>query len=353
MATVQLPAGLTISCSVAFIPASTLLLGMRFYTRHVQRARIGIDDWIMIPAFVFLLGMQITMIVEFSKRMIAYPDPNFAPGKADASTNLAFWPFELQQIPALGLVKLSVVLFYRRIFNTGATSWHHWSTVVMLSVVTAWSIAFFLSFLFICRGTPADYWISAKTEKAHCVATQKLHLGFAISDTILDCFIMIMAIPMIWNLHMSKARKFAVTGVFGLGLITVAASVTRMVVFVQATALRYDPYLDFEYLDTSAMYWSMLETGLGFVAANLVVVYGLLAHSKLVSYLRSLGSMLFSKFSRVESQEDNSFQSRRVHHQGLDSANTFAYGEYDGRDTEVPLDDFHIPVTKGLNSTVE
>ena len=52
MATVQLPAGLTISCSVAFIPASTLLLGMRFYTRHVQRARIGIDDWIMIPAFV-------------------------------------------------------------------------------------------------------------------------------------------------------------------------------------------------------------------------------------------------------------------------------------------------------------
>ncbi len=164
---------------------------------------------------------------------------------------------------------------------------------------------------------------------------------------------------------------------------TVAASVTRMVVFVQATALRYDPYLDFECehlrllypymapfkselsvicqralltgldLDTSAMYWSMLETGLGFVAANLVVVYGLLAHSKLVSYLRSLGSMLFSKFSRVESQEDNSFQSRRVHHQGLDSANTFAYGEYDGRDTEVPLDDFHIPVTKGLNSTVE
>ena len=36
------------------------------------------------------------------------------------------------------------------------------------------------------------------------------------------------------------------------------------------------------------MYWSMLETGLGFVAANLIVVYGLLAHSNLVPYLRSL-----------------------------------------------------------------
>ena len=38
-------------------------------------------------------------------------------------------------------------------------------------------------------------------------------------------------------------------------------------------------------LDTSAMYWNMLEIGLGFVSANLVVVYGMLAHSGLVSYL--------------------------------------------------------------------
>lgn len=30
-------------------------------------------------------------------------------------------------------------------------------------------------------------------------------------------------------------------------------------------------------LDTSAIYWSMLDTGLGFVAAILVIVYGLLA----------------------------------------------------------------------------
>lgn len=107
-------------------------------------------------------------------------------------------------------------------------------------------------------------------------------------------------------------------------------------------------------LDTAAMYWSMLETGLGFVAANLVVVYGLLAHSRLVSYLRSLGSMLFSRFSRVESQEDNSFQSRRVSLQGLNGANTSAYGDHNGRHTEeVPLDDFHIPLRKGLGSTVE
>jgi len=61
---------------------------------------------------------------------------------------------------------------------------------------------------------------------------------------------------------MSTSRKFAVTAIFGLGLMlalmpllnkqslaysrTAAASVTRMAVFVQATAPRYDAYVDFE-----------------------------------------------------------------------------------------------------------
>ena len=108
-------------------------------------------------------------------------------------------------------------------------------------------------------------------------------------------------------------------------------------------------------LDTSAMYWSMLETGLGFVAGNLVVVYSLLARSRLTAHLRSLGSMLFSRFSRVESQEaDNSFRSQGINLQGVNSANTSAYGEFDGHDIEeIPLNDRHIHMKKGFGSTTE
>ena len=47
--------------------------------------------------------------------------------------------------------------------------------------------------------------------------------------------------------------------------------------------------------------------------------------------------MLFSRFSRVESQEDNSFQSRGTNLQSLNSASTSAYGEHDGWDTEEAL----------------
>ncbi|MCJ1380091.1 hypothetical protein MMC17_003194 [Xylographa soralifera] len=285
--------------------------------------------------------------------MIGYPDPNFVPGQPDASSNLAFWPFELQQIPALSLIKLSVIFFYRRIFNTGATPLLNWSTMTMVALVSMWTISFFFSFLFICGKTPADYWISSKTEKGYCVATQELHLSFAISDTILDILIILMAIPMIWNLRMSTSRKFAVTGIFSLGLITVAASVTRMAIFVQATALRYDPYLDFEYLITASMYWSMLEVGLAFIAANLIVVYGLLTRTIFSSALRSLRSLLPSRFSRVSSREgDDTFDRRRVWARktgGKFSTST----EISGRDTEeVPLDSRHIHMQQEFGSRV-
>ncbi|MCJ1238399.1 hypothetical protein MMC14_006388 [Varicellaria rhodocarpa] len=117
-----------------------------------------------------------------------------------------------------------------------------------------------------------------------------------------------------------------------------------MVIFIQATALRYDPDLDFEYLDTSAIYWSMLETGLGFMTANLIIVYSLLAHNRLTSRLRSLGSLLFSKFSRIESQNrDPNFQANGASFRSKNSTDVSTSGTFAGRDIEeIPLDDRHI-----------
>lgn len=95
------------------------------------------------------------------------------------------------------MVKLSVVFFYRRIFNTGGTPLHHWLTAITLVIITLWTIGYFFSFMFICGGTPSNYWKSAKDEKAYCVKTQELHLSFAVSDMILDCIVMLIALPMV------------------------------------------------------------------------------------------------------------------------------------------------------------
>ena len=147
-----------------------------------------------------------------------------------------FYPFILQQTLALSLIKLSVIFFYRRIFNTKPAHVVNWATITMITIICAWAISFFFSFLFMCDTKPDDYWLSAQKEQKYCVKTQKLHLSAAVSDTILDIAVLVMPLPMvrldssilnwtntdslnqIWRLNMSLSRKFAVTAVFSLGL---------------------------------------------------------------------------------------------------------------------------------------
>lgn len=72
-----------------------------------------------------------------------------------------------------------------------------WSTIAMISIISAWTVGFFFSFLFICGKSPASYWTSVKTEKKFCVATQELHLASAVSDAILDILVILLPVPMV------------------------------------------------------------------------------------------------------------------------------------------------------------
>lgn len=107
------------------------------------------------------------------------------------------YPFELVEIPALGLTKLSFVFFFRRVFNTRIKRWYDILTSGMIITTTAWTIGFFFAFLFICSTKPRSYWESPKLELADCVRTQKLHNALVVSDVILDVVIISMSIPIV------------------------------------------------------------------------------------------------------------------------------------------------------------
>lgn len=62
------------------------------------------------------------------------------------------------QILSLGLIKLSFVMFYRRIFCTGVRTCISISVTVISVLITAWTIAFFCLFTFYCGGHPSRAW---------------------------------------------------------------------------------------------------------------------------------------------------------------------------------------------------
>lgn len=111
-------------------------------------------------------------------------------------TEQSLWSFELQQVLVLSFIKLSVISLYRRIFNIEATWMMNWDIIAMISIISAWVVAFFFSFLFICGKDSANYWISAKIEKSFCVTTQKLYLASVVSNVILNILVIFMTVSM-------------------------------------------------------------------------------------------------------------------------------------------------------------
>ncbi|TGO89903.1 hypothetical protein BPOR_0088g00130 [Botrytis porri] len=302
MADLQIHANLAIAAPAILIPICTATVALRVYARHIKKVGLGADDYLIMGALIFVIGMGVAIIAEVGLKQLGYPAsaPSTRIGKPDS--NISFLPGELLQIPALGFVKLSLILFYRRVFTRNAAPRFNIVTWFMILIIIIWTLSFFFSILFICGTDFSAYWTSTIVEKAHCVDTDMLHNAFAISDVVTDFVIISLPVPMIFGLHLTVARKIGILAIFSLGALTIAASIVRMIVFIQATAVNYDPHADFEFICTSGLYWSLIESSLGVIAACLPAQYGLLNTPGVQSLVASVQSAISLRSIRSTSQ---------------------------------------------------
>jgi hypothetical protein len=112
----------------------------------------------------------------------------------------------------IGLTKVSVVLPYQRIF---LGKFFNIMSRTMLGISILWTVANFFGAIFQC-GDPIS---------THPVPGQKCMYEFpfyyivAGSDFVIDLVIILMPIPLIWNLQMPPMQKTGVTGIFLCGLL--------------------------------------------------------------------------------------------------------------------------------------
>lgn len=138
----------------------------------------------------------------------------------------------------------------------------------MISVVIVWTVAFFFANMLQCIPLSLN-WTGLGGNNFQCIDENMMYLGQAFSDVITDVMILSMPLPCIWALQMSKKCKVAICGVFLLGALTVAASVTRLVFTYKIAAATLTGDMDLTYLLTPIVYWPMVESSLGIVGACL------------------------------------------------------------------------------------
>lgn len=141
-------------------------------------------------------------------------------------------------IPAYGLIKLSVIFFYRRLFVKGTNSRFDSITKASIVIVILWTIAFFFAHVFACGVYVSNTW-GPLIDLKHCANGDVIANGLFISDFLSDLLVLVLPMPIVSNgpvdmvqclqliaeqiarLHMSTTRKLNVIAVLMLGTMSV------------------------------------------------------------------------------------------------------------------------------------
>lgn len=119
---------------------------------------------------------------------------------------------------ATTLVKLSLLSLYLQLFKSQLLFRILAYIVATLSTMLALS-GILLGILF-CQ--PFAYNWDHTIEGGHCGDSPKFQLSTAIVNMLLDFFVVLLPMPVLWSLKMSRKRKLMLSAIFSLGLWWVA-----------------------------------------------------------------------------------------------------------------------------------
>ena len=110
------------------------------------------------------------------------------------------------------MVKISILLLYRRIFDTAA--FRRKTLVVGILCMTWFFISFFLE-IFQCHPPNAAFDPMLFTD--HCIAMQSYYEGVTAANMCIDIIMLLLPVHMVWRLKLSIKQKIVLTCIFMLG----------------------------------------------------------------------------------------------------------------------------------------
>ncbi|PSR82548.1 hypothetical protein BD289DRAFT_488118 [Coniella lustricola] len=267
----------------------------------------------MLAASGSLLGLA---TISVGLRLWARKKKQHAAFLADDALAIVAWlavARSVFELLCLACIKLSAVFFYRRIFTstysvTGKKQWFNVISTVTIVVIILWLITFEFLAGFECGTDIASLWNGNYLK--NCTITFPFLYGEAVSDFLLDVWILALPIPSVLQLHTSVRRKLEIGGMFLLGYIGLGASIARMVEYIvveNGGALLY-LYGDTDVDDSKAVFYGILEIGISLVAINLPSCWLLLtqvAPDKVIRSIRSVISLGSLRSGRGDGNNTN------------------------------------------------
>ncbi|KAI1308306.1 hypothetical protein F5Y03DRAFT_350647 [Xylaria venustula] len=247
---------------VALVSAgfATVALTLRIWARNFQRFGMMADDYLMVLALVFTFGTLVITILG---------------AKAGAGRHL--WALHPQDVAnifrllyaytfiyagSVSFTKLSILLFYRRLFERGSV-WFH----IRLGFAAFFTIGYLLS-IWVVAGAlcqPTEFfWTQFLGAKGKCLDINAVFLSLTVLNLVADLLVLTVPIPEILALKMSTQKKIGVCAVMLLGGLVCVVSAVRIWAFY-----RFTVEIDVTWVDADVFLLSSVEPAFGIVSACL------------------------------------------------------------------------------------
>ncbi|KAI1809976.1 hypothetical protein GGS20DRAFT_235023 [Poronia punctata] len=289
--------------SVVFPILSAISIYLRFYVRRRSPREFAWDDiWLCVA---WLSTLAIAILVWACAGISGIDHYTVDTKKGNFVTSLLILVSSIIiQLP-LAAVKVSILLFYRRVFPTRKFRICVW---VAIAVITIWAIIFFFLVLFQKR------WFSDLLNGTGEWLLDSPTVGLAQVGTsiALDLIVLTFPLPVIFSLKMNNTRKIAVALIFWLGAFCVVTAIVRLV-YLNRSIREITEDHGRVYLQSSIFIWKMIEPNVSIIAANLPLYGPLLKGGRgPESIVRSVRSVLSLGSSRSNhSKSSRSAKSKR------------------------------------------
>lgn len=209
---------------------TSVVLG-RFISRRMVKQKIGADDYCSLVSLGILIGL---LSEQFA---IARLNQNLKTPYAPMSFGRLHLISTILYVCIITTARVSVLLLYRRVF-TLRIKWFRIAWWISLAICVAYWITWFIMSFTSCTPHPLK---SLWTAPWLCHESIGSISAGGFLNVAIDSLLLALPIRMIWLLQMSKKQKFAVSGVFALGLMYVALFLSHVVLGASTRKLTLIP----------------------------------------------------------------------------------------------------------------
>ncbi|KAF9892322.1 hypothetical protein FE257_002099 [Aspergillus nanangensis] len=244
---------------VILVTISVIVVALRLWVRLYMKTTAGWDDWLMVVALVLIICSTVTSNLGTTYGWGVHIW-DIRPEMATPSL-MTSWFNQLQLIIIMTLVKLSLLISYLR-FLTKAI--HRKLTWGMIGLTTAWGIAYMITMFTACIPLRA-YWETLQSDSENCTNKSSATMSFSITNMVTDLMVLVVPIPVLWNLKLPMRERLGLIALMSLGLLACVASGIRIFYTYQTLNVTYDITWD----GYQIWLWILIEVNLAVMCASI------------------------------------------------------------------------------------